>query len=106
MSIQTTITQEKGTFLLQSMYQALISLITAWLDFKGHDIIIQHNNKPIAVLIPYEDYQILLQEDILADIREGREGQVLYEEWLDDPSTGIPYSQIRAELVDEGALDG
>jgi PHD/YefM family antitoxin component YafN of YafNO toxin-antitoxin module len=95
----------KTATMTQSIYQALASLLAAWLDFGASDIIIRQNGQPVAVLIPYQDYQMLVKEDVLVDLREGREAAVLYEEWLQDRSTGIPYTEIRAELVTEGVLD-
>jgi prevent-host-death family protein len=70
---------------------------------RSADIIIERHGKPVAVLIPAEDYEALLDE--LDDLRAGRRAMEAYEEWKRDPSTARPYEDIRAELVRDGLLD-
>lgn len=69
----------------------------------GSDVIIERYGKPMATLIPYEDYQALLDE--LDDLREARRATAAYEAWKREPSLGRPYEEIRAELMAEGLLD-
>jgi prevent-host-death family protein len=69
----------------------------------GKGAIIERSGRPVAVLIPYEDYEAILEE--LEDMRAGRHAIEAYEEWERDPSTAIPYEEFRAQLVAEGLLD-
>jgi prevent-host-death family protein len=67
------------------------------------DVIIERSGKPVAVLIPVEDYEHL--QDELDDLRAGRRAAAAYDEWKRDPSTARPYEEIRKDLVDDGLLD-
>lgn len=67
------------------------------------DTVIERNGKRIAVMIPHDDY-VALQEE-LEDIRDARLALPELEAWKADPTTGRPYSQIRAEMVAKGLLD-
>lgn len=73
------------------------------LDKGTADVVIERYGKPIATLIPYEDYEALLEE--LEDLRDGRLAQVAYEEHLQAPATAQPYQEIRDELLAEGIWD-
>lgn len=64
------------------------------------DTIIERNGKPVAVLIPYEDYHAV--EAMLEDIRAARQARLMLEA---SRRTGRSYEEIRAELQDEGKLD-
>lgn len=88
-----------------AIQQALAALLTAWTEIGTQDIIIRLEGRPVAVLIPYTDYQRLQQEDILTDLRDGAEAKQVYQAWLADPTTARPYNEVRAELVAEGLLD-
>jgi len=77
------------------------SLLDAALS--GADTVIERAGRPIAVLIPYADYEAILEE--LEDQRADRRAIEAYEEWKRDPTTARPYSEIRAEMVAEGLLD-
>lgn len=68
------------------------------------DTVIERSGKPIAALIPHDDY-VALQEE-LEDLRDARLALPELEAWRADPDTGRPYSEIRAEMVDQGLLDG
>lgn len=67
------------------------------------DVVIERSGKPVAVLIPVEDYEEL--QDELDDLRAARRAAAAYEEWKRDPSTARPYEEIRAELIRDGLLD-
>jgi prevent-host-death family protein len=67
------------------------------------DTVIERNGKPIAVLIPYEDY--LAIEEALDDIRAARRAIRSYEAEKKKPGQGRPYSEIRANLEDEEGAD-
>lgn len=69
----------------------------------GEDIIIERNGKPIAAVIPAEDYELL--QDELEDLRIARRAGIAYESWKRNPETGKPYAEFRSQLVNEGLLD-
>ena len=69
----------------------------------GGDVVVERYGKPIAAIIPYADYEALLEA--LEDLRDARDAQIAYEEWQRDPSLGRPYDEIRAEWVTQGRLD-
>jgi len=53
--------------------------------------------------ITYEDYLALREQ--LDDLRATRRPDPAYAEYLRNPSSARPYSEIRADLVAEGLLD-
>ena len=63
------------------------------------DTIIERNGKPVAALIPYEDYLAL--EEALEDLRAARQAAKTYEAWKKNPSQARPYKEILAELEGE-----
>jgi prevent-host-death family protein len=67
------------------------------------DTVIERNGKPVAVVIPFEDYEALLEE--LDDLRAGRRAQAALEAWEKDPSLGRPWAEVRAEMIRDGLLD-
>ena len=69
----------------------------------GQDAIIERGGRPVAALIPYGDYQAILEE--LADRRADPQVVAAYDEWKRDPSLAIPYEEFRAQLIAEGLLD-
>jgi PHD/YefM family antitoxin component YafN of YafNO toxin-antitoxin module len=69
----------------------------------GTDVLVERYNKPVAAVIRYEDYMALREE--LEELRATQRAKEALEEWRRDPSTGRPYSEIRAELVEAGVLD-
>jgi PHD/YefM family antitoxin component YafN of YafNO toxin-antitoxin module len=74
------------------------------LAYKGEgDTVIERNGQPVAALIPFEDYEALLDE--LDDLRAGRRAQAALEAWEKDRSLGRPYEEVRAEMVRDGMLD-
>ena len=87
-----------------AIQQALAALLTVWTEIGTQDVIVHLNGAPVAVLIPYADYQILQQEDILVDLRDGHEAEQVYQAWLADPTTAHAYPAVRAELMTEGLL--
>ncbi len=98
-------TQPLASPIAQAINQALAALMGIWTEVGTKDIVVHVNGEPKAVLIPFEDYQILQEEDILTDMRDGRETEAIYQAWLDNPDTARPYSEFRAELVTDGLLD-
>jgi prevent-host-death family protein len=67
------------------------------------EYIITLRGEPVSVLIDYADWLAL--QDELDDLRAARQADAVLDEYLRDPSTARPYSEIRAELVAEGLLD-
>jgi prevent-host-death family protein len=67
------------------------------------DFVIERNGKPVAALIPIGDFEELQEE--LDDLRAARRAGIALEEWRRDPSTGRPYSEVRARLIEDGLLD-
>ena len=64
-----------------------------------NDTIIERSGKPIAVLIPYEDY--LAIEEALDDLRAARRAAEAYKALQGQPDQGRSYTEIRATLEDE-----
>jgi prevent-host-death family protein len=64
------------------------------------DIVIERNGKPIAALIPYEDYLALAEA--LDDLRAARR---VAEAYKASQQSGRSYDEIRAELASKGLLD-
>ncbi len=68
----------------------------------GEDIVIERYGKPTAAVIPFADFQALLDE--LDDLRTARRAQAAVKEWEQNPSTGKTLEEFEAELRDEGLL--
>jgi prevent-host-death family protein len=62
----------------------------------GDDILVERYNKPVAVVIAYEDYVAL--QDELDDLRSARRAHVALEAWRKDPSLSRPWEEVKAEL--------
>jgi prevent-host-death family protein len=69
----------------------------------GTDAVIERSGQRVAALIPYSDYEALLED--LEDLRAERQAVEAYEEWQRDPSTARPFEEFEAELIAEGLLD-
>jgi PHD/YefM family antitoxin component YafN of YafNO toxin-antitoxin module len=80
-----------------AIQQALAALLTAWAEIGTQEIVIHLGGAPVAVLIPYAEYQILQREDILTDLRDGVEAEQVYQEWLADP---LPHALQRSARRD------
>ncbi len=83
----------------------LSAILAMWLEMGSRDLIIKQNGQPVAVLIPYRDFVLLQQAEILDDMRDGREATAILEEINQDPARVRPYQEFRAELVTAGLLD-
>ena len=67
------------------------------------DVMIERNGKPVAVMIPVNDYQDLFNE--LDDLRATRRALANYEAWQTDASLARPFSAVEKDLIDDGLLD-
>jgi prevent-host-death family protein len=85
----------------------------------GQEVVIERYNKPVAILIGYQEHERIKQafalmlkfiqgdssaeelDDLLAEIIAHRRIQ----EYLTNPSVAIPYEEFRRRMVDEGILD-
>lgn len=67
----------------------------------GETILIVRYNKPVAAIIPYEDF-VALQEQ-LEDLSDLRDADAAYREYLRDPSRAIPIEEAIAhwEAIDD-----
>ena len=62
----------------------------------GEDIVIERYGKPSVAIISYKDFVAL--EELLEEVRDGREAQVALEEWRRDPDSFRPWEEVKAEL--------
>jgi prevent-host-death family protein len=82
---------------------------TRWRDVldkvltRSADVIIERSGKPVAVLIPVEDYKQLIDE--LDDLRASRRAAAAYKEYKEDSSIARSLEEISADLKAEGLLD-
>ncbi len=70
---------------------------------KGLDIVITRYNKPVSVVIDYEDYLAIVEQ--LEDQRAGRRAAATLELIEQDPTRVRPFQSLVAELIEEGELD-
>ncbi len=68
------------------------------------DVIVTRYGKPIVAVIPYQDY-ISLQEELEA-LRVERNPLAAHKEWQDNSSTGESWSDVKAEFIAKGLMDG
>lgn len=68
------------------------------------DVIVTRYAKPIVAVIPYQDY-IGLQEELEA-LRAERKPLAAHKEWLENSSTGESWSDVKAEFIAKGLMDG
>lgn len=68
-----------------------------------HDVVIERNGQPVAVLIPVSDYEDLQIE--LDELRISRRASTLLQQWRDNPSLSRPVDDFERELIAEGYLN-
>ncbi len=81
---------------------------THWRDVldasaKGVDTVITSHNKPVSVLINYDDYLALVE--YLEDLRDARDAKAILETIRKDPSQVRPLREYIDELIARGELD-
>ena len=64
---------------------------------RGEDIVVERYGKPTVAIIAYDDY--LAIQETLADMRDARAAQRVFEEWQDDPASARPWSDVKADLL-------
>ena len=81
---------------------------THWRDVldasaKGVDTVITRYNKPVSVMINYEDYLALAEH--LEDLRDAREAKAALERIRQNPSLVRPLREYIEDLIARGELD-
>jgi PHD/YefM family antitoxin component YafN of YafNO toxin-antitoxin module len=66
------------------------------------EAMIERYNKPVAVLVNYDQYQTI--KALLDEIRMIKQAEKNLQAWRKNPLRGKPYTQFRQELIDEGLL--
>ena len=67
------------------------------------DTVIERSGKPVAVLIPYEDY--LAVQEALDDLRAARRVAETYATLKQNPKLGHSYEEVRAALENKAESD-
>lgn len=62
------------------------------------DIIVTRNKKPTVAIIPYEDYELMLEQ--LEEIRSARMAATLYGQWKSGRITAVPWSKVKQRLTE------
>ena len=61
------------------------------------DVVIERSGHPVAALIPYRDYEALLEA--LDKLRATRRAAEAFEAWRQDPSTARAWDEVEVELA-------
>jgi prevent-host-death family protein len=69
----------------------------------GEDVIVERYSRPTVAVIPYADYEAILEE--LEDLRAARRADAIRDAWLSGQVKGIPWEEAKAELRANGLLD-
>ena len=67
------------------------------------EVVIERYNKPVAVLVNYEQYQTM--KALLSELRVINQAEKNLQAWRKTPARGKPYTQLRQELGAEGLLE-
>ena len=59
------------------------------------DTLVHRHGKPVAVVIPHDDYMALREE--LEELRDARLALAELEAWTKDPSSGQDWDELRVE---------
>lgn len=63
------------------------------------DIVVTRNKKPSVAIIPYEDYEMVLEQ--LDDIRSERMAATLYQQWKHGRIAAVPWSEVKQRLTEQ-----
>jgi len=69
----------------------------------SHDAIIERYGKPVAAVIPFEDYEAIVED--LEDIRAARRADEAWAEYDRNPGAFMTLEELRAKLEAEGVFD-
>ena len=64
-----------------------------------NDIAITRYGKPVAVIIPAEDYESVA--DHLEELRLGRVAEAAYSKYLANRESAVHYEELRKEILEE-----
>ncbi|HOG45282.1 MAG TPA: type II toxin-antitoxin system prevent-host-death family antitoxin [Anaerolineae bacterium] len=70
----------------------------------GRLTVIERFGKPVAAVIPYEDYVAI--RDVLEEAQDVRDAQEALAEYDRDPESFATLDQVEQELREQGLLDG
>lgn len=62
------------------------------------DIVVTRNKKPTVAIIPYEDYEKVIEQ--LEDIRAERISAILYTQWQSGRIAAVPWSVAKNRLME------
>lgn len=65
----------------------------------GGDVVVTRNKKPTVAIIPYEDYERVLEQ--LDDIRSERITAMLYSQWQEGRIATVPWSEVKQRLSEQ-----
>lgn len=85
----------------------------------GQEVVIERYNKPIAILLGFQEYEKLMEVfPLMLNFVEGKDNadelnnllaQIVahrrLQEYLADPTIGIPYEEFHRRMIAEGVLD-
>lgn len=66
------------------------------ISFRKNDILIKRNGKPVAVMLPAEDYNHILEA--LEDYRDGLEAEEIFEAWKAGKDKSYSLESVIEEL--------
>lgn len=67
------------------------------------DVVVTRNNKETVVIIPFEDYEAILEA--LEELREARLADALIDQWHQGRIAARPWAAVKANLLAERGLD-
>ena len=67
------------------------------INFRKNDILIKRNGKPVAVMLPAEDYNNILEA--LQDYRDGLEAEEIFEAWKAGEEKSYSLESVMKELI-------
>lgn len=68
------------------------------------DVVVTRNKKPSVAIIPYADYELLLEQ--LDEIRSERLAAMLYQQWENGRIAAVPWSEVKQRLMETDNVHG